>query len=75
MNIGYARVSIDEQNLALQKDALEKAGCELIFEDQLSEAKARRPGLEKALSRLRSGDTFSCLVACPTEAMSLQASV
>src|SRR5918912_585250 len=58
MLIGYARVSTDDQNLDLQRDALEKAGCELIFEDNVSGTKARRPGLEQALSHLRSGDTL-----------------
>src|SRR5215212_7410112 len=58
MNIGYARVSTDEQNLDSQRDALEKAGCELIFTDQVSGTKARRPGLDDALSHLRPGDTL-----------------
>ena len=58
MLIGYARVSTDEQNLDLQRDALQKAGCTRIFTDHISGTKARRPGLEEALSHLRSGDTL-----------------
>src|ERR687886_70961 len=58
MLIGYARVSTDDQNLDLQRDALHKAGCELIFDDTVSGTKARRPGLEQALSHLRPGDTL-----------------
>jgi DNA invertase Pin-like site-specific DNA recombinase len=58
MLIGYARVSTDDQNLNLQRDALEKAGCELLFDDQVSGTKARRPGLEQTLSHLRPGDTL-----------------
>ena len=58
MLIGYARVSTDEQNLSLQRDALQKEGCEQIYTDQVSGTKARRPGLEQAFSHLRSGDTL-----------------
>ena len=58
MLIGYARVSTDDQNLDLQRDALQKAGCEQIYTDTVSGTKARRPGLEQALSHLRSGDTL-----------------
>src|SRR5215204_7031714 len=58
MYIGYARVSTDDQNLDLQRVALEKANCEQIYADQVSGTKARRPGLETALSHLRSGDTL-----------------
>jgi DNA invertase Pin-like site-specific DNA recombinase len=58
MFIGYARVSTDDQNLDLQRDALEKAGCEQIYTDQVSGTKAIRPGLTAALSHLRQGDTL-----------------
>ncbi len=58
MLIGYARVSTADQNLALQKEALEKAGCERIYEDTISGTRAERPGLTKALEMLRSGDTL-----------------
>lgn len=58
MLVGYARVSTDDQNLDLQRDALKKAGCEQIYEDQLSGAKAERPGLQQALAYARSGDTL-----------------
>ena len=58
MLIGYARVSTDDQNLNLQRDALNQAGCDQIFEDQLSGAKAERPGLYEALKYARSGDTL-----------------
>jgi DNA invertase Pin-like site-specific DNA recombinase len=54
--IGYARVSTDGQDLALQKDALSKARCERVFEDTASGAKADRPGLAKALEFVREGD-------------------
>ena len=56
MLIGYARVSTTDQNLSLQKDALEKAGCEKIYEDELSGTKDNRPGLLKALEILRENE-------------------
>ena len=54
MLIGYARVSTHDQTLALQQDALTQAGCERLFTDTASGAKADRPGLEEALSHIRS---------------------
>jgi DNA invertase Pin-like site-specific DNA recombinase len=56
MNIGYARVSTQDQTLNLQKDALEKIGCKKIFTDTASGAKAERKGLEEAQNFLRKGD-------------------
>ena len=50
MLIGYVRVSTNEQNTALQRNALESAGCELIFEE-----KAERPGLKKVFRMLSRG--------------------
>ena len=57
--IGYARVSTAEQDTALQTDALRTAGCERIFEDTVSGAKADRPGLAEALAYLREGDVLA----------------
>ncbi|WP_334068812.1 recombinase family protein [Burkholderia cepacia] len=59
MKIGYARVSTDEQNLALQEDALTRAGCVAIYRDKgISGTDFKRPGLGKALRRLKAGDTL-----------------
>ena len=58
MNIGYARVSTQDQTLALQKDALEKIGCKKIFTDTASGTKAERKGLDEALEYVREGDTL-----------------
>jgi DNA invertase Pin-like site-specific DNA recombinase len=57
MKIGYARVSTRDQNLELQLDALTQAGCELIYQEKVSGARANRPELDQLLSRLRPGDT------------------
>ncbi len=56
MQVGYARVSTQDQTLDLQKDALTKAGCEKICTDTTSGAKAERPGLQEAVAFLRKGD-------------------
>jgi len=60
MLIGYARVSKNEQNLDLQRDALLKAGCHEkdIFTDKITGTKQERNGLTQALTHLREGDTF-----------------
>ena len=58
MLIGYARVSTHEQSLDLQKDALETAGCEEIYEDKVSGVVADRPGLDTVKQILRKGDTL-----------------
>ncbi len=58
MLIGYARVSTGDQNLDLQKNALVRAECEQIFEDTASGKNSRRPGLRRAIRRLKPGDSL-----------------
>ena len=58
MLIGYARVSTQDQNLELQREALRQAGCQKVFEDQVSGTRVERPGLAKAREMLREGDTL-----------------
>jgi DNA invertase Pin-like site-specific DNA recombinase len=58
MKIGYARVSTYEQNLDLQKDALERAGCDRIIVDKAGGAAPKRSGLDRTRDLLRAGDTL-----------------
>jgi DNA invertase Pin-like site-specific DNA recombinase len=58
MQIGYARISTHDQNLALQDDALNACGCEKIFSDVASGAATVRAGLADALTHLRAGDVL-----------------
>jgi DNA invertase Pin-like site-specific DNA recombinase len=58
MLVGYARVSTNDQNLDLQKDALKVVGCERLFTDTASGVKTARPGLTEALKECRAGDTL-----------------
>jgi DNA invertase Pin-like site-specific DNA recombinase len=58
MLLGYARVSIHDQNLDLQKDALKLAGCEKIYVDTITGESRSRPGLEQAFEMLREEDTL-----------------
>jgi len=56
MKIGYARVSTKEQNLNLQIEALEKAGCEIIFKETISGATKFRPELDRMIAQFRKSD-------------------
>lgn len=56
--IGYARVSTREQSLAMQRQALVDAGCDVIHTDEASGALAIRKGLQAALKGVHASDTL-----------------
>ncbi len=58
MFVGYARVSTQEQDTALQLDALRAAGCNKLFEEKASGAQRDRPQLKAMLAYMRAGDTL-----------------
>ena len=56
---GYARVSTDDQDLTIQRDALKAAGCEVIRGEKVSGgSREGRKELETLLAFLRPGDTL-----------------
>ncbi len=58
MLLGYARVSTDQQDHALQLDALRAAGCDKLFVETASGTRTDRPELAKALEQARQGDVL-----------------
>lgn len=59
MEIGYVRVSTNEQRVDLQIQALKLAGCDKIYTDKgISGKTDNRPGLQNALGALKKGDTL-----------------
>lgn len=57
--IGYARVSTDDQDLAIQQGALARDGCAIVFEEKRSGTKRDgRDQLDLALKVLMKGDTL-----------------
>lgn len=56
-NVGYARVSTQDQNLYSQIDALTAAGAEHIYSDKITGKRAARPGPTECMKFLRRGDT------------------
>lgn len=56
---GYARVSTNEQDLTIQREALLKAGCELVREEKRSGTTVEGRGeLDTLMSFMRAGDTL-----------------
>jgi DNA invertase Pin-like site-specific DNA recombinase len=58
--VGYARVSTEDQSLALQTDALTRAGvlADNLHIEKVSAVSHKRPALELAIKDLREGDTL-----------------
>lgn len=61
-NIGYARVSTAEQSLEVQLSALK--GCDKLFKEKESGAKAERIQLNTMLDYAREGDTITVTKLC-----------
>ena len=57
-NVGYARVSTQDQDLSFQFEALAAAGCGKLFEDRASGASADRAGLQATLGYVRKGEVL-----------------
>jgi DNA invertase Pin-like site-specific DNA recombinase len=58
MKYGYARVSTEDQNPAMQLAALKKAGCTKLFKDEVTGAHVNRPAITRCLKSLQTGDTL-----------------
>ncbi|EPA8594705.1 recombinase family protein [Vibrio parahaemolyticus] len=56
MNLGYARVSTDDQNLDVQLSQLKKIGCEKIFQEKASGKSTEREALARLIDFAREGD-------------------
>jgi DNA invertase Pin-like site-specific DNA recombinase len=71
MLLGYARVSTDGQDHALQLDALRQAGCERVFVETASGTRADRAELARLLEAARPGDQI-CIYRLDRLARSLR---
>ncbi|EHR0258044.1 recombinase family protein, partial [Escherichia coli] len=59
VDIGYARVSTDAQDLTNQRAELAAAGCAKIFAEKITGTHAKRPELARMLDHLRPGDVVT----------------
>jgi len=67
LSVGYACVSTQDQDLTLQLDALQAAGCERIFTEKASGAQRERPQLSAALDYMRPDPDVPALRYSPSE--------
>ncbi len=58
MKYGYARVSTEDQNPALQLAALKRAACQKALKDERTGATTNRPALLRCLKALQDDDTL-----------------
>lgn len=61
--VGYARVSTEDQDLAMQLTKLREAKCDVLFEEKIGATNAKRPQFNLMLKYLERGDTlvvYSC---------------
>ena len=56
MEVGYARVSRQDQRLEPQRDVLLADGCERVFEEKISSRESERGALREAFDYCREGD-------------------
>ncbi len=56
MLLGYAPLSTDDQDLALQRRTLRATGCRRVYEEKLSGARRDRPELARLLDNVREED-------------------
>ena len=57
--VGYARVSTDDQDCAIQLTTLERLGCKKIYADRISGRRRERAQLAACLDYLREGDVLA----------------
>jgi len=58
MNIGYIRVSTEQQHTDRQHEIIKKYECEKVYEEKITGTKRERPELNRMIEQLRKGDTI-----------------